>query len=71
MNTLPSAHQLGASVEVNFLNAGKITNCKVIKIHFTEATVSYDLEIEMFHPHYKESMYTRLYNIESSLVTAN
>lgn len=66
---LPSAHQLGDKVFVSFGAQGIIKNCEVIKIHFTESKVLYDLEVS---GDYEEPMdgrwSTRLYNVDSLFV---
>lgn len=64
---LPSRFQHGDPVVVHFRKSGIIQNCKVIKIHFTESKVSYDLEVKWEGE--DGDMYTdRLYNIDSAVV---
>lgn len=55
---LPSRFQLGDRVDIEFYGRGSVTNCEVIKVHFTESKVMYDLAIGS----------ERLYNIDSRLV---
>lgn len=59
---LPSQHQINDFVKLDFDAAGHIIHCKVIKIHFTESKVLYDVLLT--------NMPTRLYNIESDFVFA-
>lgn len=67
---LPSAHQIGDRVNVSFGNQGTINNCKVVKVHFTESKVLYDVELYFSNePERLESWSTRLYNIDSSFIT--
>ena len=61
---LPSKYQLGDSVVINFGESGLISNCKVIKVHFTYGKTLYDVAI-----HDGDSIVTRLYNIDSVFVT--
>jgi hypothetical protein len=42
---LPSAYQPMDLVAVDFGEAGKLVNCRVAEVHFTESDVSYDLEV--------------------------
>jgi hypothetical protein len=67
---LPSNHQLGQLVSVNLYDAGFIREAKVIKVHFTEAKILYDLEICTGKSPVGEehNIYTRLYNIDSVYV---
>jgi len=64
LRLLPSRFQIGDSVELEFYGNGRIKNCKVIKVHFTESKVLYDVSVN--HP--AEDNYTRLYNIDSVFI---
>lgn len=75
---LPSRFNFGDPVIVYFGTAGIIRNCTVIKIHFTESKVSYDVEVKWRHLESadkisagvdKERELTdRLYNLDSAVV---
>jgi|GEM_PF-6505589 len=76
---LPSRHQIGDRVKVVLNDSGEITNAEIIKVHFTESKVFYDLVV-FFHyakpadegqpVEYQEDMTgaTRLYNVDSCFV---
>lgn len=64
-NKLPSKYQIGDSVNLNFGGESFIVG-KVIKVHFTESKVSYDLEVKVENPN--TSWFTRLYNVDSALI---
>lgn len=76
--TISSRFKYGDPVVVYFGTAGIIQNCKVIKVHSTESTVSYDVEVKWEHiesvDNYskgidKERELTdRLYNLDSAVV---
>jgi hypothetical protein len=76
--TLPSQHQIGDPVVVYFGTSGVIKNCKVIKVHFTESKVLYDVEVKWRHAEYADKISTgvdkqreltdRLYNLDSAVV---
>lgn len=42
---LPSNHKIGDKVTLDFYDAGKINNCIVSEVHFSEGNVSYDIEV--------------------------
>jgi hypothetical protein len=42
---LPSNHKIGDKVTLDFYDAGKVDNCIVSEVHFSEGSVSYDIEI--------------------------
>ena len=73
---LPSRFQNGDQVTLNFYDAGKIINCEVIKVHFTESKVLYDVIVQIPTYEYKGTpqqkvatpIHTRLYNIDSCFV---
>jgi hypothetical protein len=67
---LPSRYQLGDDVVLDFNDAGRVKNGKVIKVHFTESKVLYDVEIlshyQTLSGQYGEEVYrSRLYNVDS------
>lgn len=64
---LPSKHQIGHPVTVVFHPAKMLRDCEVIKVHFTESKVLYDLEL-MYHDNNGKKCFTRLYNIEEEFV---
>lgn len=65
-NLLPSQFQNGDQVSLNFHDAGKVVNCEVIKVHFTDRKVLYDVEVMMNGD--DAEVTTRLYNIDSCFV---
>lgn len=74
VSELPSRFQIGDMVSLNFESSGVIRNARVLKIHFTEGKVLYDVEIrvENFDEEGKGSSYTtRLYNIDSIFLNAD
>lgn len=67
---LPSAHQIGAKVELRF-GETIVKGCRIIKVHFTESKVLYDVDVTVVTEYSKGdslSYSTRLYNIESDFV---
>lgn len=66
---LPSHHQLGDKVTVSYGDGVKIYGAWVIKIHFTESKVSYDVEFPIVVDGRGYST-TRMYNIDSVFVEA-
>ena len=69
---LSSGHQLGDSVHLAFGSEGTLTHCKVIKVHFTESKVLYDIEVSGSYDEDNGqgcSWSTRLYNVDSCFVT--
>lgn len=66
---LPSQFQLGDYVILNFMTAGSLSGGHIVKVHFTEKKVLYDVELEMFNMESEgEICWTRLYNIDSVFV---
>jgi hypothetical protein len=68
---LPSRFQIGDKVSVRLRPMLVIDTAEVIKVHFTENKVFYDLEVEFDYPTPPddgEKGYTRIYNIDSALV---
>lgn len=43
--TLPSRFKIFDEVELDFLEAGKISNCYILKVHFSESKVLYDVSV--------------------------
>ncbi len=77
---LPSRFQIGDKVKLDFYGSGNVENCKVIKVHFTESKVLYDVDVNGNFDTLKDvidqeevklnnSWSTRLYNIDSVFVT--
>lgn len=70
--TLPSQFQIGDEVVLDFNEAGIIYNAAVVKTHFSESKVMYDVEILTKITETKDKAYeaeaTRLYNIDSVFV---
>ncbi len=72
---LPSRFQIGDKVSLNFNDGGTLTGCEIIKVHFTESKVLYDVELTA---HYygledklsEETFSTRLYNLDSAFFNA-
>ncbi len=71
---LPSRFQLNDEVSVRFRPDFVINHAKVIKVHFTENKVQYDLEVKINiegNPNYPSGHTTsRIYNIDSEIVGA-
>jgi hypothetical protein len=71
-NTLPSRFQLDDKVSVRFRPDFVINEARVIKVHFTESKVLYDLEVKISFEgnsdHPAGFTTTRVYNIDSSVV---
>jgi len=44
-NELPSHFQIKDLVMLDFLESGKLVNCRISNVHFSESDVSYDVEI--------------------------
>lgn len=76
---LPSRHQIGDPVILNFHQSGKLTNCFIENIHFTAGKVYYDVKIFPFkgdpnnHPdprYSEEDLANTLQMIDSYFVDA-
>jgi len=74
--SLPSAHQIGEKVVLSFGATGQLTDCEVIKVHFSESKVLYDVEVSgNYDSSYDieatgdKKWHTRLYNVDSCFVT--
>lgn len=72
---LTPGDEIGSMVTVNFGSAGAIGCCTVIRVHFTESKVCYDLQVNMSFTHetaFGEKSYeahTRIYNIDSAFIS--
>jgi hypothetical protein len=74
---LPSRFQIGDFVKLNFFNNAFFNNCEIIKVHFTENKVMYDVDASFevgrlgatreYIP-ITEIASCRLYNIDSAFV---
>jgi len=65
---LPSHFQIDDPVRLAFGDAGGVINCRVIKVHFSDSKVFYDVDVEMHFAGEEEKFYTRLYNVDSAFV---
>lgn len=68
---LPSRFQIGDTVAIK-LGGFTVDKAEIIKVHFTNSKVFYDLGVEFDSPTTPEgggNGFTRLYNIDSALVT--
>jgi hypothetical protein len=64
---LPSAHQVGATVDVNFGNSKYLKSCEVAAVKFTDyGKVLYDVKVPVGF----DDLSTVIENIDSSLITA-
>lgn len=68
INKLPSQHQIGNKVTVDFGKTGKLIGGCIIKVHFTQSKVFYDIDLYIESMDGKIGDYTRIYNIESDFV---
>lgn len=65
--TLPSAHQVGATVDVNFGNSKYLKSCKVAGVKFTDyGKVLYDIQVPVGF----DDQSTVIEGIDSALVIA-
>lgn len=62
----PSQFKHGDNVILDFKDAGKISNGEIIKVHFSDRKVLYDVEIKTLAG--LGNQYTRIYNIDSVFV---
>ncbi len=65
---LPSRFQNGDKVSLKFEPWLVVTTGEVIKVHFTESKVLYDVEVVLY-PGVEAECYTRIYNIDSTLLS--
>lgn len=65
---LPSQHQIGHFVVLDFGEVGKILNCEINKVHFAEGKVLYDVVIHLNGKRGIVGPTTRLYNVDSVFV---
>lgn len=63
--TLPSKYQINDNVRLDFFDAGFVKNCTVIKVHFTDSKVLYDVDVTIGTDVNGKPNKTRLYNIDS------
>lgn len=68
--TFKSRYGIGEPVIVHFGKSGFIRNCRIIKAHFTESGITYDVEVKWQHEweHHErmpEFLTTRIRNIDS------
>jgi hypothetical protein len=71
-NHLPSRYQIGDKVKCNWFNNLVINEAEVIKVHFTESKVLYDLEVIIHFINEEDERdvtFTRLYNVDSGLLS--
>lgn len=61
-NLLPSNHQIGDSVNLEFFNSGSVQNCRITKVHFSKGRVSYDVEVLV------GQNATRIHNVDAAFV---
>lgn len=67
-NKLPSRFQIGDRVQINFGKGGLLSPCNIIKVHFTESKVLYDVDVLILADDEKSQSSTRIYNIDSCFV---
>lgn len=65
---LPSKYQVNDHVRLDFFDAGFVKNCTIIKVHFTESKVLYDVDVTIGTDVNGKPNKTRLYNIDSCFV---
>lgn len=69
---LPSEHQVDDVVDVSFGSTGFIKECRVIKVHFSDSKVLYDVSVPVVCENLEgntNTSFTRIYNIDSAFVT--
>jgi hypothetical protein len=67
VDLLPSQHQIGDKVILNFFKSGRIENCRILNVHFSLGKVRYDISVNMANNEEK-FVNTRLYNVDSAFV---
>lgn len=65
---LPKAFQPKQVVKVCFAKDMVFNCCTILKVHYTNKHVSYDLEVACTHPIKGTEHYLRLYNIDAEFV---
>jgi hypothetical protein len=65
---LPKAFQPKQVVKVCFAKDTVFNCCTIIKVHYTNKHVSYDLEAACTHPTKGIEHYPRLYNVDAEFV---
>lgn len=72
-NHLPSRFQITDKVKCNWFNSFVIEEAEVLKVHFSESKVMYDLIVFINVPEQNgepaTQTFTRLYNVDSSLLS--
>lgn len=63
MRLLPCKYQIDEEVDIFFGTDVPPMKCKVVKVHFNNPKVSYDLEYKI-----GDGLFTRLYNIDSAFI---
>lgn len=63
--TLPSAHQIGAIVDVDFQNSKYLHQCEVAAVKFTKEKVLYDIRV----PVGSDEDSTVIENVDSICIT--
>ncbi len=76
--TLPSRYKHGTEVKHILIDESKVHKTTVIKVHFTESTVTYDIELQCYYPEHEtpkpgfevkgELYYHRMYNVPSAFL---
>lgn len=76
--TLPSRYKHGDEVKHILVDASKVHKTTILKVHFTESTVTYDIELECYWSDGQtpkpvidkedEYYHTRMYNVPSSFL---
>lgn len=78
-NKLPSFHQIGDKVALNFVESGIINNCEVVGVKFNAPKVYYDIDVLVSEAKKgdtsiggeikdEEAIYTTLENVDSIFV---
>lgn len=65
---LPSRYQIGDKVSIKISSMFVVESAEIIKIHFSESKVTYDLlvRLDIFKDE-AESSFTRIYNVDSAM----
>lgn len=69
----PSRYAIGEKVTLNFFKGGKIHNCEIASVHFTESKVRYDIYISIrdAEPENEITGLTLIEQVDSICVTDN
>lgn len=68
VSNIPFKYKNGDHVRLDFFNAGFVKNCTIIKVHFTDSKVLYDVDVTIGTDVNGAPNKTRLYNIDSCFV---